>query len=453
MAHWSYGSFFYHIYPLGFCGAPQYNDFSSSPINRLEKISGWIPHLKDLGIKAIYLGPVFESTSHGYDTADYYTVDRRLGTNETLAGLVYEFHDNGMKVILDGVFNHVGRNFWAFKDVLHHQGHSIHCDWIHGLNFHASNSFNDPFSYSTWEGHDALIKLNLENYYVREHIFKAVESWINNFNIDGLRLDVAYCLNDHFLKELRNYCKNIRPDFWLMGEVLHGDYRRWANPDTLDSVTNYDCYKGIFSSHNCKNYYEIASTLNREFAEYGLYNEFPIYNFVDNHDVDRVASTLHKKAHLYPLYAMLMTIPGIPSIYYGSEFGLEGTKAGGSDTALRPDIDFVKNEDNQKHKDLYNAIKRFASIRKNSEALKYGIYRQVGIANEQLAFIRQSANESLIVAINGSDQPARMDLYDIPVAGNMMVDILNDGETYYITGNRAVVDSVPPNWARIMRVQ
>lgn len=454
MLHWAYDSFFYHIYTLGFCQAPYENDFTSQSTNRLEHINTWISNMKDLGINTLYLGPVFESSSHGYDTADYFQVDRRLGTHEDLSNLIANLHSAGIKVILDGVFNHVGRNFWAFQDVLKYSSNSNYCDWIHGLNFSKSNCYNDPFSYTGWEGHYNLVKLNLNNPYVKEHIFKAVESWISTYNIDGLRLDVAYCIDVAFLKELRNFCKHIRSDFWLLGEVLHGDYRKWANPETLDSVTNYDCYKGLYSGHNDKNYFEIASTISRQFGEYGLYRDFPTYNFADNHDVPRIASKLSVKNHLYPLYAIIMTIPGCPSIYYGSEFGIEGVKKAKSDLPLRPGIDCIRNPESHKHPDLFNAIKQLAAIRKNSHALKYGKFYQVGISNQQLAFVRQSEYESIIVVINCSDQPAKLELFNVPINAHQAIDILNpDSATYQINRNRTIIDNIPSNWIRILKAQ
>jgi glycosidase len=452
MSHWSYNAFFYHIYPLGFCNAPNENDFISPPVNRLDLISDWIPYMQALGINSLYLGPVFESTTHGYDTADYYNVDRRLGTNENLIELVKNLHDAGIKVILDGVFNHTGRNFWAFKDVQNYGQNSIYCDWISGLNFGQNSPFNDAFSYQGWEGHYNLVKLNLKNPQVKEHLFKAIEMWINTFKIDGLRLDVAYCLDREFLKELRSFCKSLKPDFWLLGEVLHGDYRTLANSEMLDSVTNYDCYKGLFSSHNDKNYHEIGANLARQFGEYGLYKDFITYNFADNHDVNRIASTLKNPAHLYPLHAILMFMPGCPSIYYGSEFGIEGKKHNGSDLPLRPGFDYVKNTLNHCHPDLYKTIKQFYNIRKESHAIKYGKYFQGGASSEQLGFIRQSDEESLIIVINASSEPGRLELYNLPIEAGQARDILNaDGATYSLNRNRTIIDNIPPCWARVLK--
>ena len=273
MNNWFKQALFYHIYPLGFCGAPAANDFHSQPVSRLEKVGDWLDHIQGMGLNAIYLGPLFESTSHGYDTADYFTVDRRLGTNEDLAKLSRDLHKRGMHLILDGVFNHVGRDFWAFKDVIVYGEASRYKDWFSNLRFGQSSPYNDPFSYESWNGHFNLVKLNLDNPEVKDHLFNAVAMWIRDFGIDGLRLDTADCLNMQFIRELSAFCRGIRPDFWMMGEVIHGDYRQWVNPKGLDSVTNYEAYKGLYSSHNDGNYFEIAYSLNRQFGGGGMYED------------------------------------------------------------------------------------------------------------------------------------------------------------------------------------
>jgi cyclomaltodextrinase len=311
MNKWFEQALFYHIYPLGFCGAPTINDLHSQPVSRLDKVGVWLDHIQDLGLNSIYLGPLFESTSHGYDTADYYSVDRRMGTNADLANLSQDIHKRGIHLILDGVFNHVGRDFWAFKDVIENGESSRYKDWFSNLCFGQSSPYNDPFSYDSWNGHFNLVKLNLDNPEVKDHLFNAVGMWIMDFGIDGLRLDTADCLNMQFIRELSAFCRGIRSDFWMMGEVIHGDYRQWVNPRALDSVTNYDAYKGLYSSHNDGNYFEIAFSLNRQFGDSGIYEDLLLYSFADNHDVDRVASSLEDTSQLLPLYTILFTMPGM----------------------------------------------------------------------------------------------------------------------------------------------
>jgi cyclomaltodextrinase len=448
--HWAYDSIFYHIYPLGLCGAPLKNDFASPVQPRLEQLYDWVDHLLDLGVNALYLGPVFESTTHGYDTADYFRVDRRLGSNETLARLSSTLHRKGIRLILDGVFNHVGRHFWAFRDVLERREQSAYCDWFQGLRFGKHSPYNDPFTYEGWNGHYSLVKLNLRNPAVKEHLFQAIGFWMQEFDINGLRLDAADCIDIPFLKELAAFCKSRRPDFWLMGEVIHGDYGKWANAETLDSVTNYECYKGLYSSHVDKNYFEIAYALNRQFGKGGLYRNLPLYAFADNHDVNRVASNLKNPMHLYPLYSLLFAMPGVPSIYYGSEWGIEGRRNNGSDLELRPRLDLDEVSRHGPRRDLVNAIRRLAQIRHRSEALRYGSYCQLWVSHEQLAFARQTPKETVIVAINASGKPVSLEISLPQVYTGQLRDLLNEGERFAMQGGKACIKTVPPYWARIM---
>ncbi len=448
--HWSYDSVFYHIYPLGFCGAPERNDFATQPTPRLEKIHGWIDHLRGLGVTGLYLGPLFESSAHGYDTADYFTVDRRLGSNRTLAELVLALCAAGIRVILDGVFNHVGRDFWAFRDVRQRGADSQYCDWFEGLNFESQSPYGDPFTYNAWSGNYDLVKLNLRNPAVTGHLLEAVAQWIREFNIDGLRLDVADCVDMAFLRQLSSFCRQARPGFWLLGELIHGDYRQWVNPQTLDSATNYECYKGLFSSHNDRNYFEIAYALNRQFGEGGIYRRLPLYSFADNHDVDRVASSLKNPAHLTTLYALLFTMPGVPSIYYGSEWGIKGKRTPHDDAVLRPRVELSDMAADGARTDLIEWIRRLAQVRAELPALRYGDYRQAHVAHEQLAFARQTPEQTVIVAVNAADGPAQVEL-EVPLQGQgQLVDRLHEGDRFAYRRGKATIDAVGAHGARIL---
>lgn len=447
---WWQTALFYHIYPLGFCGALQRNDFQSAPIERLTKVSDWIPHLRDLGVNALYIGPLFESTYHGYDTADYTRVDRRLGNNRGLADLTWKLHENGIRVVFDAVFNHVGRDFFAFRDVQQHGSASRYCGWFDGLRFDGRSPYGDPFTYQGWNGNYDLVKLNLHHPEVREHLFNAVRGWVEEFGVDGLRLDAADCLDGDFLKELRRFTAALKPDFWLMGEIVAGDYRRLANPDMLHSVTNYECYKGLYSSLVDKNYFEIAWSLNRQFGAEGLYKDLPLYNFADNHDVDRVASSLSDPALLYPLYCLLFTMPGIPSIYYGSEWGLAGKRTRSDDSALRPCLDLAELTKSAPQQELPGVLRRLADLRVSSPALCFGGYAQLFVSSQQLAFFREFEGERVVVALNSAAEPARVSI-DLPFTAARAMDLLNGGQEFAVAGNRLIVD-VPPHWSRVMRV-
>lgn len=453
MHHWAEDAVFYNIYPLGLTGAPATNDFSTSPTPRLNELKYWMDHLQMLGVNALYLGPVFESTAHGYDTADYYRVDRRLGDNNTLKEVVEGYRKNGFRVILDGVFNHVGRDFWAFRDVKEKLEGSQYRDWFFGLDFEKCSPYGDPFHYQGWNNHYNLVKLNLHHPDVKAHLLGAVEMWIREFGIDGLRLDAADCLDPSFIRELAAFCRRIRPDFWLVGEIIHGDYRMWANPEMLDSVTNYECYKGLYSSHNDKNYFEIAYSFNRQFgSEYGLYQKLPLYAFADNHDVNRVASSLRNTAHLDTLYLLLMTMPGVPSVYYGSEWGMRGEKANGSDEPLRPRLTPDSGSMLGARPDLSQKIARLIQIRRNSDGLKYGDYQQLLVRHEQLAFLRRAPGEQVVVAVNASDHPSSIEL-PLSLNQGIAVDLLNPGETFTIDNFRLTIPHLPPQWGRILSLR
>ena len=451
MAKWYEEAIIYHIYPLGLCGAPDKNDFREPPRERLLSLLPWLDHIRDLGATALYLGPLFESTSHGYDTADYFHLDRRLGTDDTLRHLVKAAHEEGLRVILDCVFNHVGRDFWAFRDVKENGAGSPYTGWFQGLAFGHTSPYGDPFSYEGWSGHHSLVKLELRNPAVREHLFAAVDAWVRGFDIDGLRLDAADVMDLGFLESLAAHCRGLRPDFWLMGEVVHGDYRRWVNPSTLDSVTNYECYKGLYSSFNDGNLFEIAHSLTRQFAHGGIYEGKLLYSFADNHDVNRVSSTLKDPAHLHPLYCLLFSMPGIPSVYYGSEWGIEGRK-NGSDGPLRPRLDLEAARRLAPHPHLEQTIRTLSHIRLASAALTSGDYLPLHVSSGQLAFARRSEKNSVIAVINAAASPARVALNATWMGGGRLVDLLNPGEAFSVSGGRAEI-AVPPRWARIMSLR
>lgn len=398
---WFDHSVVYQIYPLGLCGAPLENDGKQE--HRILKVLDWIPHIKKLGATCVLFNPLFESDRHGYDTRDFYKLDCRLGTNEDFTEVCKALHDAGLKVMLDGVFNHVGRGFWAFRDVQEKKWDSPYKDWFH-LSFDGNSDFNDGFWYEGWEGCSDLVKLNLQNPEVKRHLFEAVKDWVRDFAIDGLRLDVAYSLDRGFLAELRALADSIKPEFVLVGETLHGDYNQWVNAQACHSVTNYECYKGLYSSMNTGNMHEIGYSLNRQFGSepWCLYTGKHLLCFVDNHDVSRIATILEDSRQLKPLYGLLFGMPGVPAVYYGSEWGIEGNKKDG-DPALRPALE--KPEENE----LSEWISQLAKAHVQSDALCEGSYRQILIQPRQLIFERRTDAERVLVAVNADDKPYHAD--------------------------------------------
>ncbi|NLK71038.1 MAG: DUF1653 domain-containing protein [Clostridiales bacterium] len=428
MAFWYENAIVYHIYPLGFCGASKFNE-NENVVYSLDKIYDWIESFKELNIDAIYFGPVFESVEHGYDTINYKVIDKRLGDNESFKKICKELHNNGIRVILDGVFNHVGREFWAFKDVQEKGHDSAYCGWFHNLHFGNHSPYGDNFSYEGWNGHYNLVKLNLKNPDVCDYLLDVINYWIDEFNIDGIRFDAADCIDFDFFKKVRNFCKNKKFDFWLMGEIIHGDYNRWANPEMLDSVTNYECYKGIYSSHNDKNYFEIDYSINRQKGAHGIYKNIHLYNFVDNHDVNRIISMLKNKEHIFNCYTLLYTMPGIPSIYYGSEYGIAGVKENNSDDNLRPCLEIDKMPKSSSL--IYHHLVKLGKIYKTYHALSTGSYETIIIRNQQMLFKREADGEVVYVALNLEDKEFEFSfntnqkpLFDI--LNNLPVIIEND---------------------------
>lgn len=406
---WYDEAVFYHIYPLGLAGAPKQNDYGE-PVHRLNTLLPWVDHIKEIGGSALYIGPLFESVGHGYETTDYKKLDSRLGTNEDLTAFVAYCHDQGIKVIFDGVFNHTGRDFFAFKDIQANRENSQYKDWYCNVNFWGNNEYNDGFSYDNWGGYNLLVKLNQKNPAVVDYICDVIRFWVSEFDVDGIRLDAADVLDFDFMKALRRTANEVKPDFWLMGEVIHGDYSRWVNGETLHSVTNYTLHKALYSGHNDHNYFEIAHTV-RRLQNMGT---LKLYNFVDNHDVERIYTKLTNKAHFAPVHVLLYTLPGVPSIYYGSEFGIEGRKEYGSDDSLRPALNIEDYKDSVKTNPCTALIAALGKVRQAVPALSYGSYDELMLTNRQFAYARDLDGTRVIVSVNNDDAPAGMHL----AAGN-----------------------------------
>lgn len=461
---WYNEAIFYHIYPLGLTGAPKHNDYSA-PVSRLNTLLPWIDHIREIGCTALYIGPLFESVGHGYETTDYKKLDSRLGTNEDLKNFVAACHEKEIKVIFDGVFNHTGRDFFAFKDIQQNREHSRYLNWYCNVNFGGNTEYNDGFSYENWGGYNLLVKLNQRNPEVQNYICDVIRFWVSEFDVDGIRLDAADVLDFDFMRALRRTAAEVKEDFWLMGEVIHGDYSRWVNGETLHSVTNYALHKALYSGHNDHNYFEIAHTV-KYLQNMG---NLDLYNFVDNHDVERIYTKLSNKAHFAPVHVLLYTLPGVPSIYYGSEFGIEGNKEKFSDDSLRPALDIKDYADAVQKNPCTALIAALGKIRQHTPALSYGSYAELQLTNRQFAFARDLDGIRVIVTVNNDDNAADMSLpagncaeyigtltgRKVPVQdGRINVTVAaNSGEIWVPAGEMPEYISVKTETADIKKVQ
>ncbi len=435
---WAHDAVFYHLFPLGLCGAPRENQGHGPPVSRLRRLLPWLEHAADLGATAVLLGPVTASSTHGYDTVDLRRVDRRLGTSEDLKELVERAHDLGLRVVLDAVFNHVGREHWAFQDLQRRGAESDYAAWFAGLDFQRRSPLGDAFRYETWDGHWELAKLDTGHKAVREHLIGIAEDWVRELGIDGLRLDAADVLHRGFQRRLARRLRRLRSDVWLLGEVVHGDYSRFAAPDRLDSVTNFELYKGLWSSHVDRNFFELAHALERQ---RGLYGDLQLYTFADNHDVARVASKLRHPRQLRTLYLLLFTMPGIPSIYYGSEWGLRARKDPRHDWDLRPALELGERGPDP---EIEQTIRTLTGIRHSQPALRQGGYRTLHVSSEQLVFAR-THEQPVVVAVNAADDVAEVAV-DLGLLGQEVRDLLT-GETFS-TGPGSL--ELPRSWGRIL---
>lgn len=442
MSTWYEEGVVYHMYPLGMAGAPKKNQ-EPAVVYRFKELEQWIPHIHSLGCNAIYIGPLFESSSHGYDTRDYKLVDRRLGDNQSFVTFVSLCHEIGINIVVDGVFNHTGRDFFAFQDILERREHSPYKDWYRGVNFECVSPLGDPFDYEAWQGHYELPCLNLWNPEVRAYLFEVVQYWIDTFHIDGIRLDCANVLDFNFMKELRMQTDRMKKDFWLMGEVIHGDYSRWVNNEMLHSVTNYELHKGLYSGHNDHNYFEIAHTVRR--LEQVGYN---LYTFLDNHDEDRIASKLNKKEHLFPIYTLLFTLPGIPSLYYGSEWAVEGRRTRDSDADLRPCISI--SQEPELHSELTDYISRLGKIHGENPEFHGGQYLELLLTNRQYVFARFAPGSIVITAVNNDDAPVTLQV-PVPIPASVAEDLLNDTTLPVI--DRQVEISIKGNSGIVLKIR
>lgn len=418
---WFEDGILYQIYPLGtpgeagkgggfFGGVPAENDLKSPPTSKILEVAEWIDHLEHLGVTMIYFSPIFESETHGYDTVDYFQIDRRVGDLQSFKKVLELLHKRGIKVILDGVFNHTGRKFFAFKELVAAGANWAQCpykDWY--FISEGNSTYDDAFAYRSWEGHEELPELNVESEQVRDYLFKVAKFWLGEVGVDGWRLDVAHELPPSFWRDFRTACTEGNPEHVLLGEVIHGDYNTWVGPlkGLLHSGTNYQLSKALWSSLKDHNFWELTTSFNRDLT---LYRDMNLVNFLSNHDVARVATQLEGEPQLiYLAHFMLLTVRGIPCIYYGDECRVPGRKEEG-DAALR--MPMVKPADVEGGQQLYDMIAGLIKLRQQHECLVRGWQSTLYHQNNELIFSRTSSTTSdiIIVAVNSASEHCHVEV-------------------------------------------
>ncbi|NDJ52604.1 MAG: alpha-amylase [Chloroflexi bacterium] len=450
---WARRAVLYHIYPLGFLDAPLENDQSSPPTQRLADLRRWYEHILNLGVRAIYFGPVFESHTHGYDTIDYFRIDRRLGDEGLFREILAELHELNIRVILDGVFNHTGRDFFAFRDLREKGRDSAYIDW-YTVNWADDSPYHDGFDYYCWHGVHSLPALNLENPDTRNYIFEVARMWLGDIGVDGWRLDVAGEIDPSFWWEFRRVCKRANPDSFLLGEMWGGDYRTWVAHDLLDSGTNYQLYQVLDKAFNEANLWTLKSALDRAYdPELGVYRDLKLNNFTSNHDVTRIRDLLHDPRHVFAAMILLLTIPGIPSLYYGEEIGMRGRKEDG-DEALRQPMLAPDGEWPEYGEDLYREIQRLVKTRLSYPALVDGDYLPLQTGYTFFSFLRSLGDQQVIVAFSIDDKAMSA---TIPVQrvgipdGTRFRDVLDRRlPTYTVEEGRLEIERLYPGWGRIL---
>ncbi|NHC45099.1 alpha-amylase family protein [Motilibacter aurantiacus] len=317
----------WHVYPLGFCGVPV-RDPDVAPAPRLRRLRNWVDYAAGLGVTGLLLGPVFAAQTHGYDSLDQFRVDPRLGSDDDLDALVSACGERGLAVVLDGVFNHVGDRHPLVLEALAGgpdgpRAGLFRIDW---------DAPGGPRP-EVFEGHGSLVALNHAAPEVADYVVAVMTHWLRR-GIAGWRLDAAYAVPPGFWRDVLARVRAEFPEAWFVAEVIHGDYAGFVGSSTVDSVTQYELWKAVWSSLTDRNFFELDWALRRHA---GFLERFVPATFIGNHDVTRIASRVGPDAAVLAL-VVLMTTGGVPSVYYGDEQALLGVKEDrlGGDDAVRP---------------------------------------------------------------------------------------------------------------------
>jgi len=390
MTDWARHAIWWQVYPLGFVGAFPAAEPPGPGEHRLERLVGWLDHAIDLGASGIALGPVFASRTHGYDTTDHYRIDPRLGDDGDFDRLVDEAHRRGLRVLLDGVFNHVGTDFPRYRDAVERQDPEA-ATWFSGR----------PGRFHTFEGHGELITLNHRNPAVVDYTVDVMVHWLGR-GADGWRLDAAYAVPESFWAEVLPRVRESHADAWFVAEVIHGDYCAFVAGSAADSVTQYELWKAVWSSLNDGNFHELDWALQRHNV---FQDTFAPLTFVGNHDVTRIASKLERPEHLGHALVLLFTVGGVPSIYAGDELGYRGIKEdrAGGDDAVRPEFTMPPTDVGSGAGDILNLYRYLIGLRRRHPWLHEARTSALRLENRCYIYETRHGDDALIVALNLDD--------------------------------------------------
>ncbi|TWP38939.1 alpha-amylase family glycosyl hydrolase [Leekyejoonella antrihumi] len=396
---WVADSLWWQVYPLGALGADTTGQDRGAR-HTLRDLAAWLDYAVELGTNGIALGPIFRSMTHGYDTTDYFTIDERLGTLSDFDALIEECHRRGLRVMLDGVFNHVGKEHPAFQEVLTQGSPASRCDWF-DLTWPTGDQPGAVPAYRSFEGHDSLITLNHDEPAVRDLVVDVMCHWLDR-GADAWRLDAAYAVPVGFWSLVLSRVRERHPDVYVMGEVLHGDYSEFVTSSGVDAVTQYELWKAIWSSVNDRNLFELDHALGRHNT---LVESFLPWTFVGNHDVTRLATQLTQPEHLAHALVVLTTVGGTPAVYYGDEQAFEGLKEErfGGDDAIRPALPDRPEELAPDGWPVYRLHQELIALRRRHRWLTYATVEQLHLTNEQLVYRSAYDDNSLVVALSLAD--------------------------------------------------
>jgi glycosidase len=432
MPDWVRHAIWWHVYPLGFVGAFPSEHPPGPEEHRLGRLADWLDYAVGLGASGIALGPVFASRTHGYDTTDHYRIDARLGDDADFDRLVGEAHQRGLRVLLDGVFNHVGTDFPRYRQAI--DGDADAASWFRGR----------PGRFHTFEGHGDLITLDHRNPAVVDYVADVMSHWLGR-GADGWRLDAAYAVPESFWAQVLPRVRANHPDAWFVAEVIHGDYTAFVDGSGVDSVTQYELWKAVWSSLNDGNFHELDWALQRHNA---FADTFAPLTFVGNHDVTRIASKLERPEHLAQALVLLLTIGGVPSVYAGDELGYLGVKEdrAGGDDAVRPEFTAPPGEVDGPAGDVLNLHRYLIGLRRRNPWLHEARTTQLHLTNRNYVFETRRGDDVLIVALNVDDEAM-----SVPVAA------LTGHEAEVVAGSGAPPPdvlgqaTVPPHGWMILR--